>query len=335
MKKKYNILIDAAGTATALSILKGLNKQKAFNIKKILIDHNDFVSGKYLSDKFYQVPFSSDPKFSDSILEICEKEKIDIFIPIIDRSFPVLARKKQAFDENNTFLLLPGLQNILTCVDKFKTYQFLKKNNIPTPETYLSYKNIKFDKPLIIKIRKYGIGSQNVFKLDDKNEMLFYTKNRKNYILQEYIDGREFTADCLSNLDGSHFITAVIRERLEIKNGLAVKIKFVEKKLASEILVFIKKISELLNLPGAYNIQGFITNKNIYFTEINPRFAGGHAFTIEAGLNSIEYIIEMINGVSPEEIKKRIKINENLKMIRYWNEIFIDNNKSWINQALS
>ena len=62
----------------------------------------------------------------------------------------------------------------------------------------------------------------------------------------------------------------------------------------AEIERFIERISTELGLPGVYNIQGFISKEGkVFFTEINPRFAGTHALTIKAGLNSIKHILDL------------------------------------------
>jgi len=326
--KEFKILIDAAGTATAISVIKGLRKQKKYKVDIITMDMSDLNAGRFLSSKFYKVPPATSSQFIEVILNICKKEKIDLFIPIIDLSFLELAKNVKKFENLGTFLLLASLKTIEITSDKKKTFEFFKKENIPTPQIFFldNKNNLKY--PIFVKPRIGGRASINAFKVESEKDLEFYLSKISDPLLQEYIEGEEFTADCLNSLDGSVFIDCVIRKRVETKGGLSIKSEVLSFPLSQKIKKYIKIFSEKLKLPGAYNVQGFIKNDGTFvFTEINPRFAGTHAFTIEAGLNSIEYILDMMNGRSPDEIKQEIFINYNLKMVRYWEEIFIDGNK--------
>ncbi len=320
--RKFKILLDGSGTASAISVIKGLLKQSEYEIYLVSIDRDPFNAGRYLSNKFYTVPTDPEPR-TEAILEICYKEKIDLFIPIIDETLLELARRRKDFEKIGTFLLLAPLESLEIANNKMKTFQFFIENNIPTPKVYTSFDHIKY--PAFIKPCTGGRASINAFKINDKEELKFYTSKISEYIIQEYIEGEEFTADCLASLDGNFLIECVVRRRLETKGGLAIKCSLVSPNMSELIKNYVEKINEKLRIPGAFNIQGFIIDKkNLVFIEINPRFAGTHAFTIEAGLNSIKFILDMLNGESPQNIKNKISINYDLKMIRYWDEIFID-----------
>ncbi|MDL1957562.1 MAG: ATP-grasp domain-containing protein [Candidatus Desulfofervidus auxilii] len=329
--EKFRILIDGSGTATALSIIKGINKQKKYSVFIVTIDMDSFNTGRFLSDKFYQVPPADSPLFIKELFNICKTESIDLFLPVIDLSFLKLAQAKKQFRIMGTHILLAPSKAIEITSDKFKTYTFFKKHNIPTPMTFLpdSLPN-KLEFPLFIKPRIGGRASINAFKVESHIDLEYYMSKIKHPLVQEYIDGFEFTADCLNSLDGKSFIECIVRKRIETKGGLAIKSEIIKPPLSEKIKHYIRKISITLRLPGAYNIQGFIKkNEEIFFTEINPRFAGTHAFTIEAGLNSIEYILDMFCGIPIEQIKRSIAINYDLKMVRYWQEIFVNGNKAY------
>ena len=172
------------------------------------------------------------------------------------------------------------------------TFKFFKENNIPTSETYLLEEAInkieigELDFPLFIKPRVGGRASIGARKINNKEELYFYTRNSRNWIVQRYIDGMEYTIDCLNTLDRRRCLGGVVRKRIEIKGGLSVKSEVVYDK---ELLDYAIKIGEKLRIVEPYNIQAFRDEHgNIYFTEVNPRFAGTHAFTIIAGLNSIK-----------------------------------------------
>ncbi|HHG74662.1 MAG TPA: ATP-grasp domain-containing protein [Persephonella sp.] len=328
-KKKgrtFTVVLDGSGTATAISVIKGLKKQNKYKVKIVAMDMNEMNAGRFFVDKFYVVPSASAENFIEKVLQICEEEKADIFVPIIDTAFLKLSQNRDRFKEVGAFLLLANKKALEITSDKLKTHEFFMGNNIPAPRVFKGDKDLDF--PVFVKPRVGGRASINAFKVENSKELELYLSKIPDLLIQEYIEGDEFTADCLNSLDGKRFIECIVRKRVETKGGVSVKAEIISGDIEKRIKEYIASFSVKLEIPGAYNVQGFVRdNGDILFTEINPRFAGTHAFTIEAGLNSIEYILDMFCGVDPDEIKGSVNINYNLKMVRYWDEIFIDGEK--------
>jgi len=324
-ESSIRILIEAAGTATCLSVLKGLKQQARHPYWSMVVDMDPQAAGRYAADAFAVVPSSKKDAYADRILELCAKNRIDLFIPIMDYGFPALAARKQEFLQAGCLPLIADPEAIAVCMDKYNTHLFFHDHKIYSPKTFTEPGDL-IPFPCIIKPRTGGVASQGVFLAGNKNELAFHTRE-PNYVIQECIQGREFTADCLSSLDGKEFIAAVIRERVSTKGGVSIKSKVVSPEETAKITPVLETIACALHLPGAYNIQGFILNTgDICFIEINPRFAGTHTFTIRAGLNSIACILDMLRGEkAPEQLRKELTINTRLEMTRYWNEIFIEN----------
>ncbi|PIW36738.1 MAG: hypothetical protein COW24_03575 [Candidatus Kerfeldbacteria bacterium CG15_BIG_FIL_POST_REV_8_21_14_020_45_12] len=327
-KPQFTVLIEGAGTATCISLLKGLAVQDEFSVRTVVIDMDDSNAGRYMADAFYATVGSKDDAYVDTVLDICAKEKVDLYIPIIDYGFRKLAAAKTRFAEAGVYLMIADDAAMDVCADKYNTYLFFKENNIPTAETWEAVSNGDFSSvqyPVFIKPRTDGRASLDVYVINNEEELRFHTKGNDNYVMQQLIVGREFTVDCLSSLDGTELVGAVVRERTETKAGVSVKSRMVEPALTEIISGYIKTIVETLKIPGICNIQGFIDeNNNVYISEINPRSAGTHVFSIQAGLNSIHRLLQMKHGLSPELVRSQITINPNLKMIRFWDELFID-----------
>lgn len=320
MDKKTVILISSIGTATALSVLKGLKKQNKYCTKTIGIDIYNNAAGRYFVDKFYQIPPAKDKKnWLEIVSKILLVEKVNIVVPIIDYEFLLWSSLRHSLKLSKIVYLLASNRTLNICQDKNATIKFFNSIGIPTIR-FFSPNQYKF--PLFIKPRILGIASKNAHKIHSLEELKYF-KNllANNYIIQEFIEGDEYTVDCLADLNGQ-FIQGVIRKRLEIKNGLTIKSQVVKDNVA---LSYAKKIIESLKIPGVCNIQYFKKSNKYYFFEVNPRFAGTHAFTIEAGLNSILHILQMYKNDFP--INNKIPIKYGLKMIRFWDEIIIDNDK--------
>ncbi len=336
-KSTYTVLIEGAGTATCISLLKGLTMQDEFDVRTVVTDMDENNAGRYMADAFYKTVGSKDGGYVDAVLEICKKEQVDIYIPIIDYGFRKLSAAKDRFKEAGVYLMIADDTAMAVCADKYNTYQYFKKIGVPTAETWEAVTNNDYsrtDFPVLIKPRTDGRASLGVFVINNEEEFRFHTRNNQNYVIQQLIHGQEFTVDCLASLDGTELIETVVRERTETKAGVSVKARLVEKTAAEQIKGYIKTIIEGLQIPGICNIQGFIDQSGkIFISEINPRSAGTHVFSIQAGLNSIHRLLQLKSGQSPAQVRDQITINYELRMIRFWDELFIDGDetRTWKN----
>lgn len=320
-----NLLITSIGKRVQL--IKHL--KESFNV--IGVDAGDFNPAKSFVHKFYKIPKANENNYIRSLLEICKKEKINVLIPLFEGEFEALHNERKKFEDIGVKLLLCNKEILNLCKDKIETYKFFKDSEINVPKVYneeeteeiMKYGDI--DKlPLIIK-PKDGMGSQNVFKIKKLKELKFFKEYIKNAIIQEFIDGDEYTVDVLVDLEGNP-IYIVPRKRIEVRSGEVVK-SSTEKNgaIIDETLKVINILNELrdndeLALQGPLTIQFFKkSNGEIYLLEINPRFGGGVPLSFESGADYGKCILDMLND------KKIEFINEfkELAMLRYEEAIFI------------
>lgn len=282
-------------------------------------DCGDLVPSSYFVDKFLKVPRYNEKSYIESLISICNDEKIDMLIPLYEKEYELLCENRDRFTEIGTKLLLSSRETIEYCSNKYKTYEFFRSIKINTPKTFLKedlkkgYSDLEF--PLIIKPID-GMGSSNVYKLNKEKELEFFAEYVEDPIIQEYIDGIEYTIDTLCDLEGN-VISIVPRERIEVRGGEVSKSKTVKD------LDIIEKTNELLQkleIIGPGTIQ-CIKNKfgEIKFIEINPRFGGGVPLSFEAGVDYGEYFNLMCKG---EKINPIIGEFKELTMLRYEEAIF-------------
>lgn len=328
--KDFVILITGIGTTTSLSVIKGIRKQKDYEVKIIGVDASDFVTGKYFVDKFYKIPLANEVrKFRQQVKKIILKEGVNLVIPIVDYEFPLWNDIRNELQTRHIKILISDHDTLQICTDKYESIKFLEKIGVPTIKTYDSISGVK-EFPLFIKPKKLGRSSIDAYKVE--NEIMLkslVSKLKNNFILQDFIEGKEYTADCLSDLEGN-FICCVVRHRVETKSGISIKGEIVRDKKAAD---YCQKIVNALKIPGVCNIQFFKNKNRYYFSDINPRFAGAHAFTIEAGLNSIKYIMDFLCG---REVKKAdIVIKYGLRIMRFWDEIAVERGKVYKSNFLN
>src|SRR5262245_16089468 len=97
----FNVLITGAGTANALSAVKGLRAMKDASVRIVMGDVRPDCAGAYLGDEFACMPSAGDPDFTGRVTELCRLRNIDLVIPTIDFEF-------SAWSEISTQLLAEG-----------------------------------------------------------------------------------------------------------------------------------------------------------------------------------------------------------------------------------
>lgn len=322
MKNDINVLITGAGAATCVTVIKGLRCQKNSRIKIITCDMEPDSAGRYLSDSFHLVPAASDPKFVERLLNICQKENVDLLIPIIDYEFLPIAREKEKFDKLGITVAISDKSAIEICIDKLKTFQFLCDKGLPSPWTQMPpdfENNMKF--PVIIK-PIIGRATINVYLARNTEEYWFYSKKVDgNFLVQDYMKGQELTIDAISDFNGK-YLGCCIRERTEIKAGQSYKGIVVNIPNISELVRHLLESLALKGARGPFCIQGFNTKEGFFFTEINPRFGAATILSIRAGFNSPLALLSLHFGNDPTCY---LQGRSGVQMLRFWQELILEN----------
>jgi len=311
-KRRINVLIIPAGSRIALGIIKFLRRKK--NIKVVSADIDKLAPGLYLSDKEYLISPFTNKKFWKDLGKIIKKEKIDIVIPALDPLLIEFAKSKNFFESLNVKVLISPPETIFLTRDKWETYKLLK-NTVPLPKSFIDKKKINIPYPLFIKPRT-GSGSIDIFKVNSKDELNFYWKKIKNPIIQEYLGGKEYTVDCLTDMKGK-LLFCIPRIRLDTKAGVSIKGRVVKNKKIEEIA---EKISQKIRFIGPFFFQLKEKNGILKLTEINPRFGGGMPLSAMAGPNIYLLSVKLFLG---EDIKKIPKIKYGLYFTRFDQEIYL------------
>ncbi|MEW6096230.1 MAG: ATP-grasp domain-containing protein [bacterium] len=311
----FTIMRTGVGSLPSVSTIKTLQK---LGVKVVGVDCNPLSIGFYFADIGYCIPKAEEPGYIPTLLKICKKEKVNAILPAVDEELVVLANHKDELEKKGIFVVVARKEVVETCFDKFKTYNFFIQNNIPTPITFDALK-VNLDKttyPKIIKPR-FGRGQHDVYKINNRKELKFFREYVKKPLLQDYIEGQEYTIDILADFN-SKVICVVPRKRLEVESGISTKgITTYKKEIIDSCIDIVKK----LGIIGPANIQCFMDKNNkLLFTEINPRLAGGVALSVAAGSNILLNLVKLLKG---EEVEECFDFKEDLLMLRYLAERFI------------
>lgn len=321
--KKINILILSVGRRVEL-VQEFKKAKEELQIEGEIFggDMDKNAPAMQFVDKKFILPKIVADNYINEIIEICKKEKVDLIIPTIDTELLKLAENQDLiFKETGAKLSLSSLEFIKICRDKFLTYQFFKENGFGVPKliTEVDIENNNYKFPLFIKPLN-GSSSINTFKINSQKELNFFKEYVSNPIIQEYVEGKEFTVDVFCDFNCQP-ITIVPRERIATRSGEISKGRIVKNfKLINEI----KRMLKIFKARGQITIQCIENNNEIKYLEINPRFGGGAPMSIKAGANSAKNLYKIILG---EKLEYNEDYEEDLLCLRYDQTTYIHINK--------
>ncbi len=314
-KEPFCILLTSAGVTTSLNLIKGFRDQDEYAVKIIGVDKSPFSAGFHLCDHKYLVPSIKNPEYILKIFNICKRERVNLLIPLYSKEILLFSKNLKLFEEIGVKIFISSPLTIEMCNNKLKFIEFLLENKFPVPRIYKS-DNIPIKEfPVIIKPFS-GSGSKNTVKISNPDLLDAYLIDKTGLIIQEFIEGKEYTIDLFCN-EKSEVLSYVIRERIEVKAGLAVKCKTVKNQVTIKL---VHRLVKKLGIVGPANVQIiFDTCGQPYIIEVNPRFAaGGLPLSIKAGANFPLLMLNLLKG-------KTTKLNdykEGLVMIRYYHEMY-------------
>ncbi|KQC14087.1 MAG: hypothetical protein APR63_06150 [Desulfuromonas sp. SDB] len=265
----------------------------------IVTESYEYSPSLYYADKGFIVPPITDKNYINDIIKICDQEKILFILPTKDTELIKFAGNLNLF--KGIKLLLSSLETIVVCEDKLNFYEELKKDfNLPKTFIGTLSKKIKIKWPVIIKERGKGIETSGYNVCRNQEELNYTIKSYKYPIVQEYIEGQEYTVDCIFNADNSP-ICIVPRKRLKIRQYVS-DVGLVDRD--DELINLTKKLGKRLKLTGPANIQWIKNSDNIPFLiEVNPRISGGLQISLAACPDFIKALIQVAFNMSTNELE--------------------------------
>ena len=319
---EYNILILSAGRRVEL-VQSFQKAAKRLNLKSNVVagDCSETAPAIYFADRKAILPRIDEVNYIDEIINVCKREGIRLVIPTIDTDLLLLSEERERIEsESGAVVLISSTEVISICRDKINTQKFLEENEFKIPKMYseeeLDSGEIEF--PLFIK-PKSGSSSINTFKVNNIEELATYRSLIKEPIVQDFMEGKEFTVDVFLDFDGN-LITVVPRLRMATRSGEISKGKIIKDR---EIIEDIKRLVEVLKPIGHITVQLMKTNKGIEYIEINPRFGGGAPMSIQSGADSCENLYRLLMG---ENLEYNENYRDNIMFFRFDNSICVDEN---------
>lgn len=325
-EKIIKVLVLGVGGNVSQGIIKALKNTK---LRMELIGgciSKDSV-GLYMCDRAYISPYANDERFLDWLIELCNREEIDIVLTGVEENICAIEEQIEKFRQaTDAIFIASDYEKLVIGQDKYKTCEWLKENGCNYPKYCKLEEQAEVEKlieevgfPLIAK-PCVGKSSRGVYLLKNREE-LETVKQRETeaYVLQECVgDGeREYTVGCYCDKKGQ--LKDVIIMRRRVQNGSTVWAEVVEhEKIYQEV----EKICKAFKPHGPLNVQLRLNDQGepICF-ELNVRFSGTTPVRAHFGYNDVEAMVREYVLDEPIESCFRVRQGE---MFRYVNEMYLE-----------
>jgi carbamoyl-phosphate synthase large subunit len=325
MINKVNIAVTGIGSLIGQAIIKSIHRSPLKDKLNIIgFDYFHNTVGSFWLDEKYILPDIlslgvTQEEWLDVLIKVIIDRDIKIVFVGVDFELPIFAKYKADIEKKTDAVVMVSSEEVIEIAnDKYLTYEFLKNNGLPYPESYLpnevDYDKLKY--PVIIKPRK-GARSIGVHKIKDKEDLFRVIGQVDCPVIQEYVgnDDNEFTCGTIY-LNGE--LKKIIVLRRSMKEGHTF-ISYYRNDFPEIITDYLKKVSEILKPFGACNFQLRIDEKGSpKIFEINSRHSGTTYIRSLFGYKEIEYVINSI--LYNNEIEFELREGT---VVRFYDEFFI------------
>jgi len=286
----------------------------------IAADSDPGAPGLYRADVGVVLPRGDTAEYVDEVVRVCRRYKVDAVLVGSDAEVLTIARAKELVErETGAKVLVSPPEVTAICCDKWITAQFFQTHDLRHPDTFLPPGsgewafNGQLAFPVVIKPR-FGTGSQDIFIVNDVSELSVFLRRVKDPIIQEFVEGDEYTAGLVRTADGE--VLGPITMRRELKAGSTYRAWVGEyPDIREEVL----RIVDALKPLGPCNVQLRKTKKGVVALEINPRFSSSTVIKARYGLNEPELTLKTLvlaESVAPPKLTRGVAL-------RYWNEVYV------------
>ncbi len=288
-------LHDALSTSVNVEVFGGSSVDR----------HGPFVFRNYIGE----IPLISDPQFIEHFNQVLSDNRIDVVFPTHDTVADYFA---EHHDDIRAKVVVAAPETAAICRDKMKTYQtFSDTHFIPT---IFELVDAVGQLPVFIKPRigQGSVGARLVEHEEDLHSIIF-----EDYVVTEYLSGKEYTVDCLTDKNGQLKIVSP-RSRDRTLAGVSVAGKTVA--LTQEIQEIAQTINDRLKFKGLWFFQVKADHEQrLKLMEISTRCAGTMCLTRARGANLPLLSVYTVMGYDVDVLVNDMDVTVDRMLINRYN----------------
>lgn len=274
------LLVTSAGTASAVNVIRALRMSER-NLRIVATDQDPWAAGLHLADRFEISPSARSAAFVPFLLELCRREKVEFLMPIHSSEIQIIASVSDALETQGVRTLLASASVVSKCDDKREMGRLATSLGVRIPETFAEPFQDAPRFPVFVKPNRSS-GSKGSGIARDADELASLTGPLEDPLVQECVEGRECTVDCLVARDGT-ILSLSPRWRTKVQGGQSWRGETFHDSVVEEAC---RILIGGLGIVGPCNLQFIQRRDEWIFLEINPRWAaGGLMLTVHAGAN--------------------------------------------------
>jgi len=309
---RVRVLVTGAGGAAGVSVIRALRDAGHY---VIAVDADPQAVGLHMADEGHAVPRFQDPTYLAALIRVATVYEAQALICTVAEEYLVLATATEFLEEAGIRTLMPGIDTVRMCVDKWLFAQAMEGVGLPVPPTGLG-SGEGIPGPWIVKPRG-GRGSRDVHAVSTKKALAAALTLTPDPIVQTQIHGKEFTVDALV-FPAGELCGVVPRWRLATKGGISTLGTTFDDHVVSDV---VGRVLKAIGHVGPANVQGFVTDDgSVMVVEVNPRFSGGLPLSLYAGADLVGEYLRAIMGREPRP--ERLVARAGVTMFRYFDEVY-------------
>ena len=345
--KDVTVLSSACGAFFMPGFFKCLKNNHERNIRIVGCDMSEDPVMKLFVDEYYHVPAYTAPNYIDVLLDICRKEKVDVFFPHISMELPYILDRKEDFEVLGVKVAISEKDTLATANSKYKLYEHMKQGGLTVPNYFLvdSERTLRNrigelgypQRPVCVKMTENS-GSRGVrivradvdkahlfmhdkpssmnVTLDEMCDILSKCHPMPEIIAMEFLPGVEYTIDLLAD----HGKVLYIAGRRNTTSNLSIaQSRVVERKESAYKLC--EDIVRELNLDGNIGFDFMLDEEDVpWLTDLNPRVTATIILYAGAGMNLPYLRVKQLLG---EKLPK-IEVRYGTKLVRKYLDTLYD-----------
>ncbi|HZU59741.1 MAG TPA: ATP-grasp domain-containing protein, partial [Solirubrobacteraceae bacterium] len=273
---------------------------------------------QYAAHHRYPVPPIDDEGYVPALKGLCQRHGVLAVVPLTDLDLEVLARARQ---DEQLPAFVPDAETARATFDKYEAHLLLERLGLPSPPTVLPGERVdRF--PVMVKPR-WGSGARSIHRADDRAAAEFFVGYvPEATMIQRWMDGPEFSIDCLSDLEG-RCLNAIPRTMIESRGGESIKGTVIRD---PELIELGRRVVEALGVRGPCTTQVFRDRElGLRITDVNTRFGGAFPAPMFAALPGHTYpelIVRMAHG---ERVEPHVgEFRAGITFTRYFWQLELD-----------
>jgi carbamoyl-phosphate synthase large subunit len=284
----------------------------------VAADPNPLAPAQYAAHYRRAVPRIDDPGYVPALRALCDEFGLGAVVPLTDLDLEVLAHARR---EGVLPALVPAPEIARATFDKYEAHLLLERLGLPSPPTVLPGEEVAHY-PVTVKPRQ-GSGARSIHRADDAAAAAFFVGYVKEPVMiQWWMDGPEFSIDCLCDLDG-RCLNAIPRTMLESRGGESIKGTVIDD---PELIDLGRRVVEALGVRGPCTVQVFRDKEiGLGLTDVNTRFGGAFPAPMYAALPGRTYPELIVRMAAGERIEPHVgEFRAGVTFTRYYWQLELD-----------